>query len=37
MSKGAAQLRETVGGDNAYNNMINWAKQNLQESEQDMF
>ena len=35
--KGAAQLRETVGGDNAYNNMINWARENLQESEQEMF
>lgn len=35
--QGAAQLRETVGGDNAYINMINWARENLQESEQDMF
>ena len=35
--QGASQLRETVGGDNAYNNMINWARENLQESEQDMF
>ena len=35
--KGAAQLRETVGGDNAYNNMINWARENLHESEQEMF
>ena len=35
--QGAADLRATVGGDGAYNNMINWARQNLNESETDMF
>ena len=35
--QGAADLRATVGGDNAYSNMINWARQNLNESETDMF
>jgi hypothetical protein len=35
--KGAADLRQTVGGDNAYSNMINWARQNLTDQESDMF
>ena len=33
----ASQIRETVGGDNAYTNMINWARENLSESETDMY
>ena len=35
--QGAADLRQTVGGDRAYDNMINWARENLSESEADMF
>lgn len=35
--QGAAQLRQTVGGDNAYKNMINWARQNLTEQESSMY
>lgn len=35
--EGATQLRQTVGGDNAYNNMINWARQNLTEQESSMY
>ena len=35
--KGAADLRATVGGDAEYTSMINWARDNLNESETDMF
>ena len=35
--QGAADLRATVGGDAEYTSMINWARDNLNESETDMF
>ena len=35
--QGAADLRATVGGDAEYTSMINWARDNLSESETDMF
>jgi len=34
---GAQQLRDMVGGDSAYGNMINWAKENLAENETNMY
>jgi hypothetical protein len=34
---GAQQLRDMVGGDNAYGNMINWARQNCTDKETDMY
>tara|TARA_R110002050_G_scaffold283094_1_gene431293 strand:- start:1295 stop:2044 length:750 start_codon:yes stop_codon:yes gene_type:complete len=35
--KSASSLRETVGGDNAYTNMINWARDNLNDKESEMY